>query len=183
MSGGQVLWYCTTWCTVSLSCPRPARPARFGYVDHVMHQPKPRGSRQGSQTTRQTSQVVWEETSILAEGTVEEYRRAIIFLLLTLLVVVMAEGQSSSAGSRRRPESTHEGHPISPSPGSSISQQATTSLPLRSQVWECFDYNEEANMSICQVLKPKSSDSNSSDLGVCGHEIFEESFQQISNSI
>lgn len=55
---------------------------------------------------------------------------------------------------------------ISPSPGSSISQVATTGRPRKSQVWNYFEYDEVEKKSICQVLKASSVVSDSSD--ICG---------------
>lgn len=71
-------------------------------------------------------------------------------------------------------ESSRRQLSVSPSPGSSVSK-SNTSQPRKSLVWNYFEYDEELNKSLCQVLKsPTSSDCDllSDPLGsVCGHEI------------
>ena len=56
----------------------------------------------------------------------------------------------------------------SPMPGSSVSQM-TRGRPRRSQVWQCFIYDETENKSECQMLTIPTTDLDSSD--ICGHKV------------
>ena len=53
--------------------------------------------------------------------------------------------------------------------GSSVSASATVGQPKRSPVWEYFEYDDLQRKSVCQVLKPTSSDSDTSE--ICGHKL------------